>query len=110
VVVWRCACFLSTLCRGRERSARVTPVCVCGCVLASAQCRPSVGWRGVGGVREQVVRILKGHTDWVRAVVVCPSGRFLYSGGGLDSDLDSDNCAIVHWNLDSGQVCSCAVP
>ena len=89
------------LCRGRERSARATPVCVCGCVLASAQCRPSVGWRGVGGVREQVVRILKGHTGSVHALVVCPSGRFLYSG--------SDDKTIVHWDVDSGQVRCCAV-
>ena len=52
-------------------------------------------------MREQVVRILKGHTNWVRALVVCPSGRFLYSG--------SWDTTIVHWDVDSGQVRCCAV-
>ena len=52
-------------------------------------------------MREQVVRILEGHTGEVNALVVCPSGRFLYSG--------SHDTVIVHWDVDSGQVRCCAV-
>ena len=50
----------------------------------------------------QVVRALKGHTNLVLALALCPSGRFLYSGS-------ADN-TIKAWAVDSGQVPSGCAP
>ena len=43
----------------------------------------------------QVIRILKGHSDWIRSVAISPDGKILASG--------SDDKTVKLWNMTTGQ-------
>jgi len=44
----------------------------------------------------QLVHILEGHTDWVKAVALTPDGRLAVSA--------SDDGTLIMWDLATGQV------
>ncbi len=48
-----------------------------------------------GAAAAQVVRVLQGHTDWVRAVAFSPDGQSLASA--------SDDGTVILWNVGTGQ-------
>ncbi len=69
---------------------------VLACVAQTLECARCVVGVGVLVVWFQVLKVLEGHTDYVRAVAVSADGSKIVSGS-------SDNTVRI-WSAESGQV------
>ena len=58
-----------------------------------------VGWCGCVGW--QVLKVLEGHTGWVRAVAISTDGTKIVSG--------SDDNTVRVWSMETGEVSACLV-